>query len=461
VGRVNAGRAAAYARLAAEAEKYPDLGLEPLELRHVPERDQALAHAIYDAAVRRWITIRHLARLHLRQPWEGLEPAVVGALLGGAAQLLFFDRVPPHAALDETVEWTKSSAPKAAGLVNAVLRRIASMIEREPGGEPVRREAWTNARDELPLADGRALRLDSACLPEEEMPRAAAATGVPLWQVRAWSDHLGEDDALHAAWHSIAGGPTVLNVQAAARAPEGEAILPHHAPDHRVFAGSRADLLALLKRYPDVWVQDSTSAAAIALVEGSEAGLVVDLCAGRGTKTRQLLARFPAARIVACEVSEPRLRDLDSLAASSAGRLEVRYPPEILGPLRARCDLVVADVPCSNSGVLARRVEARHRCSARQLARITAQQKEILQGAAPLLGPSGLLLYSTCSLEPQENQHITAWLVANHGLRIIRERLILPAGGPGRPPTEYRDGGYAALLARVSGQSPTAVAGIH
>jgi 16S rRNA C967 or C1407 C5-methylase (RsmB/RsmF family) len=106
-------------------------------------------------------------------------------------------------------------------------------------------------------------------------------------------------------------------------------------------------------------------------------------------------------------------------------------------------------------------VEARHRCSARQVARITAQQKEILQGAAPLLGPSGLLLYSTCSLEPQENQHITAWLVANHGLRIIRERLILPAGGPGRPPTEYRDGGYAALLARVSGQSPAAVAGIH
>jgi len=458
---VNPGRAAVYARLAAEAGRYPDLALEPLELRGVAERDQALAHAIYDAALRRWITIRQLARVHLRQPWEQLEPAVVGALLGGAAQLLFFDRVPPHAALDETVEWTKSAAPRAAGLVNAVLRRISELIEREPTGEPRRASAWTNSRDEVPLAEGSALRLGAACLPEEQLARAAAAAGIPLWQVRHWADHLGEDDAVHAAWHSIGAGPTVLNVQAAREAPAGGRVLQHRAPGHMVFTGSRAELLSLLARHPDVWVQDSTSAAAVSLLEGSGPGPIIDLCAGRGTKTRQLLARFPNARIVACEVSEPRLGDLRSLAAGSAGRLEARYPPEILGALRSRCDVVVADVPCSNSGVLARRVEARHRCSPRQLARLTAQQKEILAGAVSLLRPGGQLLYSTCSLEPEENQQIAAWLVAAHGLSLAREHLILPDGGPGRPPSEYRDGGYAALLVRPSAQSPVSVAGIH
>lgn len=457
---MNPGRVAACARLAAEAARYPEFSLEPLETEGVPDRDAALAHAVYDAGVRRWITIRGLCRGFLRQRWEDLEPPVVGALIAGAAQVLFFDRIPVHAAIDETVEWTKSAAPRAAGLVNAVLRRVALSVAREGSGSASARERWTNARDELPLPDGRALRLADPLLPEAELARAAAATGLPLWQVTHWAEHLGSEAAVRNSWHATAGAPTVLNVEAAAQPPAGPHVAPHDSPTHRVFTGSRRDLLALLAAHPHVWVQDATAAAALGLVGAPPAGIVVDLCAGRGTKTRQLLARCPAARVVACEVTPPRLRDLEALRDAADGRLSVCRPDEQSGELRGRCSLVLADVPCSNSGVLARRVEARHRCSPRQLARLNGQQREIVTLAVSLLAPGGRLLYSTCSLEPEENGHLIAWACAEFGMTLMVDHLIEPAGGPGLPPASYRDGGYAALLARPASEA-RGVGGIH
>ncbi len=443
--RLNPGRAAALDRLAEEAARYPEFGLDPLETPHASDRDAALAHAIYDTAVRRWLTISFLAGQHLRQPWDGLEPGVLGALLGGAAQLLFFDRIPPHSAIDEAVEWTKHRVnPQAAGLVNAVLRRIAGMVIRGAGEELERRAAWTGARDELPLADGRALVLAGQVLPPDVARRTAAATGVPTWQVQQWIDVYGEDDALHMAWHSIAPAPTIVY------APGGMAAHPdlaaHESANHRVFVGARAGLLELLAGHPGLWVQDPTASAAIAGLPEQDATVVVDLCAGRGTKTRQLLARFPAAEVTACEVSTPRLDDLQALARSAEGRLAVCRPDRAAQELRGRCDLVVADVPCSNSGVLARRVEARHRCGARQLARLGEQQREIVALAASLLRPGGMLLYSTCSLETPENAGVAIWAARALGLTIADERQRLPLGGPGEPAGEYQDGGYAAVL---------------
>jgi len=443
--RLNPGRAAAHARLAEEAARYPDFCLDPLETPGASDRDAALGHAIYDAAVRRWVTISYLAGQHLRQPWDGLEPGVLGALLGGAAQLLFFDRIPPHSAIDEAVEWTKHAVnPQAAGLVNAVLRRIAGMIVRGPDGDVQRRGAWTGAREELPLADGRVLMLAGQVLPPDIARRTAAATGVPAWQIRQWGAEYGEDDALHLAWHSVAPAPTIL--YAPGGPPGCPDLAPHQSPDHWVFTGARVGLLGLLAQHPGLWVQDPTASAPIAGLPEREAGIVVDLCAGRGTKTRQLLARYPGAQVTACEVSAPRLEDLRTLASTAGGRLGVCRPDHAAAELHARCDLVVADVPCTNSGVLARRIEARHRCCAQQVARLGEQQREIVALAASLLKPGGTLLYSTCSLEAAENTAVAVWAARALGLTLADERQRLPAGGPGQPPGEYQDGGYAARL---------------
>ncbi len=420
--RCNPGRSAAHDRLAAEAARYPDLGLDPLDTGRAPERDTALGHAIYDAAIRRWLTISFLAGLHLRQRWNDLEPGVLGALLGGGAQLLFFDRIPPHSAIDEAVEWSKRAVnPRAGGLVNAVLRKINSTVPRSQDEAQTKRETWTNARDELPLADGRALVLSSELLPPDELRRVAVATGIPLWQIRQWADEFGPDDALHIARHTIASAPTIIYAPLGipALADDLPTLEPHDSPVHRVFTGLRSELVGLLADAPQLWVQDPTASAAVMALGDAPAEVVVDLCAGRGTKTRQLLAQYPEAQIIACEVNAPRLEDLRQLAQTANGRLRVCRPEQAVEELRGRCDLVVADVPCSNSGVLARRIEARHRCSPRQVARLADQQREIVGLGVSLLAPGGRLLYSTCSLEFDENRAIAEW--AGRALGLILE----------------------------------------
>jgi 16S rRNA (cytosine967-C5)-methyltransferase len=443
--RCNPGRSAAYSRLATEASKYPDLGLDTLDTGRAPERDAALGHAIYDSAVRRWLTISYLAGLHLRQQWDQLEAGVLGGLLGGGAQLLFFDRVPPHSAIDETVEWTKHAVnPQAGGLVNAVLRKIAGMIVRDSDGQPVRRESWTAARDELPLADGRTVVLHAPVLPPDGARRVAAATGVPVWQVRQWAERFGQDEATRLARHAIATAPTIMRT--ANSTFDEPTLTTHESAAHRVFVGSRSELVALLGRHPALWVQDPSASAAVTALGAQPAKLVVDLCAGRGTKTRQLLAKYPDAQVVACEVIDPRLADLRALAETADGRLRVCRPEQAVEELRGRADLVVADVPCSNSGVLARRTEARHRCGPRQVTRLADQQREIVALGASLLVPGGRMLYSTCSLETEENAAIATWAGRALGLAKSSEHQRLPGGGPGLPPGAYQDGGYTAVL---------------
>ncbi|MFG0258815.1 MAG: transcription antitermination factor NusB, partial [Phycisphaerales bacterium JB041] len=435
-----------------ECSQYPDFGLDPLDDAGLSDRDAALAHAIYDAAVRRGITISRLAGGFLKQPWHGLEANVQAPLLAGAAQFLFLDRIPTHAAIDETVEWTKHASGRgSAGLVNAVLRRIAGLISRDTEGNAQFRPTWQNARDELPLADGRSLVLNGPVLASHELHCASAATGVPIWQIERWADEFGVDDALHIAWHSLTTGPTILC--APAGMPESPATTPHHSESHRVFIGARSALADVLASGPHVWVQDATATSAIELLSGDEASTplkIVDLCAGRGTKTRQLLEKYPDAEVVACEVSQPRLEDLHRLAQLADGRVRVCRPEQAARELGGACDLVVADVPCSNSGVLARRVEARHRCSERQIKRLNEQQREILGLAHSLLAPGARLLYSTCSLEHAENAAMAGWASRVFGLTLVREHLTLPAGGPGRPASEYHDGGYAAVLHTLS-----------
>jgi 16S rRNA (cytosine967-C5)-methyltransferase len=432
-------------RLAEEAVRHPDLRLDPLNEKGLDARDAALAHALYDASVRRWITIAALAGRFLRQPWPGLEPPVRAALLAGAAQCLFFDRVPVHAAIDESVEWTKALRGKgASGLVNAVLRRLAELPERDPDGAPALDPAWENAPDRLPMPDGRAARLPANTLPADPVARAAVACGLPRWQVDRWADAFGVEKTVAICRHTLATGPTILH--APGRSPaDHPGLLAHEAPGHLVFSGTRPELQSLLAAWPDAWVQDPTAADALRLApEGT--GRVIDLCAGRGTKTRQLLATRPGALITACEVSPARLEDLQRLAEGHAARLTVCRPAEAAAELAGAADLVLADVPCSNSGVLARRVEARHRCGPTQLVRLRDQQREILTLARGMVAPSGVVLYATCSLEAEENREIAAWAERALGLTLEDHRLTLPAGGPGLPTTTYRDGGFAARL---------------
>ncbi len=437
-------------RLTEQARRFPDLALAPLQTEGLDERDAALAHAIQDAVVRRWITLECLLDTALKTPLRSLEPALQAVLLSGAAQVFFLDRVPVHAAINESVELAKRLVRAGAGAVtNAVLRKMAVLRGEgapEPGSDAVVTLRGV-PRDRLALSDGRLLALGSAVLPEDEIERLAAATGHPTWLIRRWRAQLGAEAALSLAYHSLCAPPTVLNTAHAA-APLPETLAPHAQAGHHVFTGGRGELVQLLDARGDLWVQDAASARAVASVAHLRPAVIIDACAGQGTKTRQLAATFPGARIIASDTDPTRFQ---TLARGFHGHPRVQVVParELLERCHGSADLLLLDVPCSNTGVLARRAEARYRCSDEQLQRLTAIQRQIIADTLPLLraGPArGQILYSTCSLDQEENRAIAEWACRWHSFRVLARSATIPQGQPGGEASGYHDGAYSALL---------------
>lgn len=443
------GRDAAIRHLSRLASRYPDLTPEPIKIEGLDTREAALAHTIVDHAVRRWITIEHLIRVSaMREPSE-LEPRMRAALLSGSVQLLFLDRIPDHAAIDRTVEWAKTRVrPGAAGITNAVLRKIAGV--RAKAGERTRvlRDGWNDLRDELPLASGGALALAGDALPTDPIDRWSIATGMPRELVSSWASRSGQLAARDLALHGLVAAPTVLNVGHATRPIQDDALHAHDVPGFSVYSGDRFSLSRLLTSRPDIWVQDSASAEAVDAIAGLALERIVDVCAGRGTKTRQLLATFPGARIIASDTDAARLLELRRGLAGLERALVIEAPV-LIDTCAGRADLALLDVPCSNTGVLPRRPEARHRFGAEQSSRLLDVQKSIFERAMSLVRPGGWILYSTCSLEPEENAELVARAAARFSLTAEAMSQTMPVGLPGEAPSSYRDGSFWALLRRA------------
>jgi 16S rRNA (cytosine967-C5)-methyltransferase len=435
--------------LAHQAELFPELDLAPLDTSGLEARDAAFAHAIYDAVLRRWITLEYVLGRYLSRPFADLEARLKGVLLAGAAQMLLLDRVPPHAVLNESVEWAKRVIkPAAGGLVNAVLRKVAGLVHGDQAGvpAPVERGPWREGRDEVPLADGTAVKLREAVLPEVRLDRLAVATSHPPALLRKWAGTWGESEAARRAAHDLVNPPTVLNVRFV-KGPVAKTV-PHGVAGHAVFVGGRDELVGLLESRADVWVQDAASGEGVASVAEMRPRLVMDACAGQGTKTRQLAATFPDARVIATDVDARRLGALRALARQQR-QIEV-VEVAALSQSRGKADLVLLDVPCSNTGVLPRRVEARYRCSEAQLARLVETQRGILRDGVGLLAPGGAILYSTCSIEPEENEEQVAWAERELGLAREGIRNVKPRGLPGEDPASYCDGAFSAVLRKKS-----------
>lgn len=456
----DAARHAVFRVLARQAKLYPDFDLSVMEKSieastpPLSELDRAFAFAIYDAVVRRWITLEYLLSRCITQPWTDLEPRLQGALLGAAAQILFMDKVPVHAAINHAVEWTKIVIrPGAGAMANAVLRRFAGFKAESAAAT---RERFTGAPDELPSLDGGAIALSEPCLPEPELERLAVATSHPLELLEHWLRDGAFRDIRKLALHSMMHPPVIINTAHALVPPPAiPELTPHAMPGHLLFSGSGDTLRTLLAGRTDIWVQDPASALAIQSVSDLKPALILDLCAGQGTKTRQLAAAFPQAEIVCTDIDEYRLQVLQRTFGESQ-----QVTPMTWAKIRERyigkADLILLDVPCSNTGVLARRPEAKVRFDQAHLKQLIDTQRQIIADALPMLagfgssasGSSGRgrILYSTCSLEPEENQRQAQWADKWHKLGISRDRRQMPEGGPSERPASYCDGSFAALL---------------
>jgi 16S rRNA (cytosine967-C5)-methyltransferase len=234
------------------------------------------------------------------------------------------------------------------------------------------------------------------------------------------------------------------------------------------------DIVERLVRTGVLSPQDPTSAKPVArvaeLVQSGELPAprrILDLCAGLGTKTLQLARAFPGARVFATDVDSDKLRRLAERAKTVAQQnVEVLPIGELEAGRGGSFDLVLADVPCSNTGVMSRRVQSRWRWPSLDRSALQALQLRLLTQAAALAGggegdeggaggSGAVTVYATCSIDPAENgERVGEFLRgAGAGLRVIAEALTLPSLATAGGPLGMHDGGYFAILRRPGGRS--------
>ncbi len=441
------GRLIASRALANAATEFPDITPEAITPKGAADHDQdgRLALRIVRTGLRHWITIEYLLDHWLKQPLESLDPKLQGVLMAGGAQLLYLHDLPTHAIVDESVKIAGDLVrPSARGLVNAVLRRMSeAVIERSD-------KPWIPADNTLPTPNGH-LVLKEQYLAEltPQILKTVVATSTPEYVLTSWEKTYGTPATVDLAKHCVKTPPIILAVEPAFDTTLSAPVqppqwLPHTLPGFIVWTGHHADMKAFLSAHPARRVQDPASATVIQTTADLKPKVILDACAGRGTKTRQLAALHPEAHVYGAETESARLESL-RLSVKNISNIKPLWYGNLSKtvPLNS-VDLLVLDVPCSNSGVFARRIEARYRYSQKSIDQLIELQRKIIREQAPYLAPGAHILYSTCSIDPRENQEQARWLAEVMRAKLIKEHTLLPAGET----TTYHDGGYHALLKR-------------
>jgi 16S rRNA (cytosine967-C5)-methyltransferase len=340
-----------------------------------------------------------------------LDAEVRAALRLGLYQLRCLERVPARAAVHESVELVKRARKaSAAGLVNAVLRNASRQPAEEE--EMVPRE-W-------PLGE-----------------RLAVLRSHPTWLVERWLTALGEAEtrALLTANNSL---PRVTCAVAARLAAEAIAAeLQSDAVDSRPGRWLRGALeivsgvLARTRAFREgrVRFQDEASQMVALLLDAQPGMRVLDVCAAPGGKTLSLAEAVGASGVVAADLHLSRLRAMrERLARHPQVQLVALDAAASQLPLARDFDAILVDVPCSGTGTLARNPEIRWRLRPEDLPKLRARQVAILLNAAARLRPGGRLLYSTCSLETEENEQVVEAVLAQRPeLCVVRGEAALAA----------------------------------
>jgi len=430
--------------------------LESLLARgHMSPPDRALASEITLGVRRRQATLQAVLRAFLANPDRPLPGPLSIILRIGLYQLLMLDRVPDFAAVNEAVDQTiRLGHKRKAGLVNGVLRTVARGVSPlESGPAPA-------ATDIVPVAPGAYRKLSRPVFADPETQPGdylAQAFSLPAALATRWLERFGTlAAASEIAVHANARPALILRVNTlktdvdgaiAALAEEDVEAVPHANGQSIVLPrqGHVARLAAVTGGL--VQPQDASATGVVAAAKPKPGSNVLDFCAAPGTKTTHLAALMNnTGSIVAVDVSPEKLRRIeDSCRRMGVTNVTTRLADEA-GQLEPDSfDLVLADVPCSNTGVLARRVEARWRFDPGRLGKLAADQRDIAAAAAWFARPGGTLVYSTCSIEPEEGPEVARRLAGREAqLELKRDQMILPGGAD--DPTRWHDGGYFAIF---------------
>ena len=447
---------------------------------NLSQLDRRLVTQLVYGVVRRQATLDAILNQFVTRGRAQTEPALWTLLQLGVYQLVLTTGIPQHAAVAETVQlshWLNES--RWSGFLNGILRTIGRDVTEEfletPATDAVPVECLTS---KLQAADSegetdesvssrhtqiRYRRFQKKVLPDpkaEPQQYLARAFGLPLWLVDRWSQRFSNEELFRLAEWFERRQPLSLRVNrrhgtrdellvrfAAALGPESENDFgPGQTPDSIFYDGPLrvVDLPGFSDG--DFTVQDETAMSASLLLNPLPGETVLDLCAAPGTKTTHLAELMNNdGLIVATDVDGRRLRRVEE----NARRLQL----DIIEPLRIQPDLsefptgpfdaILIDAPCSNTGVIGKRPEVRSRIGTPDIEELSTLQLKLLTAAAKHLFPTGRIVYSTCSIEPEENADIvTAFLAEHPDFQLKETREFIP----GQP----SDGGYQALLVRAA-----------
>ncbi len=372
--------------------------------------------------VLRWqIQLDGVIRAHLTKSKMKLDPGVLIALRLGAFQLRYLDRIPAHAAINESVELAKRTGFRsAAGLVNAVLRKIA---HGAPLSEALKGRDFSRAEQ--------GPQRSRALAPEGSSLSADAAH--PAWLFDRWSRIFGPETACAICVHNQAEPSCAIRLTRPGVEREltesGVILSPGNllSAARVVESGDIAGTAAFREGRVHIQDEGSQLIAELAAI-GAEAERILDCCAAPGGKTMILTERQPRAHIVACEASRQRLKHMRDRIAGMGERVECRLADATVLTFDSEFDVVLADVPCSGTGTLGRNPEVRHRLRPEDLPRQAERQRAILRSALRAVRTGGRVVYSTCSLEPEENEEVIAAVVeAGRSARVVALGPVLEA----------------------------------
>jgi len=409
--------------------------------------DRGWATQLVHGVIRRQPTLDLLLKRHLQRSLGQVEGGALNWLRLAAYELLFVPSTPVYAVLNETVNAAKQSGQERwAGFLNGVLRSLSRDLTDRYQSQP--------GPHALPDDAGRYRVLGATAFPDpatQPNEYLVAAFSLPAWLVTRWSQRFSAEDLRRFGFWFNA--PPRLTLRTNTLRITRDALLSAlQERDVAAIAGVQPEAVILerttrvteLPGFAEGWfaVQDESAMAAARLLSPRSGERVVDLCAAPGGKTTHLAQLMEnSGEIVAVDVDIPRLSRVTEscrrlgigIVRSELLEREVEQLP-VEGP-----DAILLDVPCSNTGVLGKRPEVRWRLQSRDLRELTTIQSRLLRMALRGVRPGGRVVYSTCSLESEENEELVRRVLGEvPGFRVVASQLHLP-GNPG-------DGGFQCLL---------------
>ena len=375
----------------AEKKAYSNLQLNrALQEAELSRADAGLATELVYGTIQRMNTLDYVLQRFVAKGFGKLTPWVLQLLRMSAYQLIYLTRVPPHAVVHEAVELAKQRGHRGiSGMVNGVLRSLQ------------------RSEDKLALP---------ASLPVDE--RISLAHSHPLWLVRRWISAYGEEkteamcrannEPPHASIRVNSGRKSREEVLALLHEEGYEAVPSPLAADGIVVTrgGNLADTIGFRNGW---WTVQDESSMLVAEAAAPASGMqVLDCCAAPGGKTTHLAERMGDEGVVWANDLHPHKRQLIDAQAERLGLQSIRTMTGDATELgeqlaEASLDLILLDAPCSGLGVIRRKPEIKWSKSEADIRSVTEVQARLLDAAAPLLRPGGRLVYSTCTVDPAEN----------------------------------------------------------